>query len=289
MKAIKSMSQIIAEMGIVDVAPQDPIEIVALASELGIELSEEEAAMYSIDVRRMSMAREACERCTGLEACGSDPVGYETVLSRSSHGAPHFAIRPCQRRVQYEEMMRSEALLASSRIPHSLRAKSYRGFDPAENEMAARVAAEIIRDDRRKGVVYYGPTGVGKTHLAAAILNNRILSGRTGIYATVPELMDDLRSAMRTNTIEEARAAIIETNLLFLDDMGTENPSEFVVEEMFKIINGRLLRSKQIIATTNLSPDGFRERYAGVGGSRIVSRLYEACEWVEVSGRDRRL
>lgn len=285
---MRSTKDILAEMGVQLEAP-DPDEIRIKAQALGLVMSEEELSTYSSEIRRMSESAGGCASCTALESCAVEPTGYEYIFHRSEHGHPYFAMRPCARRVQYEELLRSERLLASSRIPAFLRSKTFKVFDTSENKPAARVAAEIVKDQNRKGAIFYGPTGVGKTHLAVAILNHRIVSGATGIYATVPELMDDLRSAMRNNTIEEARQAIVDTDLLFLDDIGAENPTEFVVEELFKIVNGRLLRGRQIIGTTNLSPESFKERYAGLGGTRIYSRLNEACEWVEMIGRDRRV
>lgn len=285
---MRNIQEVLDEMGIQMAAP-DPEQVGAMVKRLGIDLTEDEAALYSVEVRMMDEEAGACGECKALESCGLTPAGFQHIYRRSSVGRPEFLMKVCPRRAQHEEQVRAERLLVACRIPASLRYKSFKGFDASENGEAAREAAEIIRDHDHKGVVFYGPTGVGKTHLAAAILNNRILAGKSGVYATVPELMDSLRSAMRTNTIDEARQAIIDTDLLFLDDLGAENPTEFVVEELFKLINGRLLHAKQTIGTSNLSPDGFRERYAGAGGERIVSRLYELCAWVEMTGRDRRL
>jgi len=282
------MERLFAEMGI-HLSKPDIEELGKMATIMELHLEPEEIAENSIEIRRMYEVRESCRACSGLEGCTVEPAGFDYVFSRSSSGQPHFSIRKCHRRVQYEEMVVSERLLASCRIPEYLRHKSFKLFDGTDNAVAKNVASKVIQDHHRKGVIFYGSTGVGKTHLAAAILNNRIITGGTGIYATMPELMDDLRSAMRNNTIEQARQAIVETDLLFLDDIGAENPSEFVVEELFKIVNGRMLRQKQIIGTTNLSPESFMERYAGVGGARIVSRLHESCDWVEMFGRDRRI
>jgi DNA replication protein DnaC len=283
---MKSTSEILASMGI---EVQPPADAAPMVKALGFDLDDDETVVYSSEVRLMAEEEDACRTCKGLESCQLTPAGFQHVYRRTPAGHPSFSIRACDKRVQYEGLVRNERLLASCRIPESLRFKSFKGFDSTENGEAVRAAAQVLRDPRHKGVVFYGPTGVGKTHLAAAILNNRILAGKSGIYATVPELMDSLRSAMRTNTIDEARQSIIDIDLLFLDDLGAENPTEFVVEELFKLINGRLLHAKQTIGTSNLSPDGFRERYAGAGGERIVSRLYELCAWVEMTGRDRRL
>lgn len=272
-----------------EVSPVVIEELKSLAAGVGLDLSEEELVTYCVYVKSMAAEREACAKCSGLESCSLDYPGFVFAFSRGFRNRPSFAMRKCERRLSYEELVRNEELLSACNIPASLRQKSFKGFDPKENPEAYRVAVDVMQNTSRPGAIFFGPTGVGKTHLAAAILNNRIIKGGVGIYATVPDLMDSLRSAMRKDSIDEAREALIESDFLFLDDIGAENPTDFVVEELFKIVNGRCLRGKQMVGTSNLSMEGLRERYAGVGGARIVSRLSELCEWVEMSGQDRRM
>lgn len=268
----------------------DGKELKAIADSIGLNLTEEECAENSVDIRTMRLERDICGSCEGLESCGVDVKGNPIVFSgRGMSGKPCFGVSPCKRLLQYRETRRNEEALASCKIPSVLRTKTFKNYDGKENPHAVMIASAFIRGERTKGAIFYGGTGVGKTHLAAAILNNRIIEGQSGVYVTVPDLMDSLRSAMRENRIEDARAMLIDTDVLFLDDMGAENPTEFVVEELFKIINGRWLNGKRIIGTTNLSPSSFRQRYTGLGGERIFSRLSELCEWVEMTGRDHRV
>jgi len=261
-----------------------------LARGLGLDVSEDEARAYGRDIELAAECASSCLSCPGLESCGLDVPGYELILVRNSMGLRTMT-RPCARRIQADEAARADRVLASSRVPPLLRAKRLSDFDASESPAAMAFAMSAIRGNASKGAVLYGPPGVGKTHLAAAILNSRLLDGTSGLYATMPELMDDLRFAMRNNAAEEAMSLLTKTPFLFLDDVGAETPSEYVVEEFFKIINGRLLREAggMTIITTNLSPKTFKQRYAGLGGDRIYSRLQELCQWIEVVGHDRRL
>lgn len=287
MEKVSSALEIIERMGI-KIIPPDYEKTKEKAVSLCLELTQEEIERHHLDILNMYETENKCSFCSALETCQNEPPGYKYGFTRGMNNRLYFTMGKCNKLKQYEELLRNEQLLQACKIPPKLRLKSFKSFDPTENPEAHIKAAEFIRGNAEKGLVLYGPTGVGKTHLAAAVFNNRIISGCVGIYAAVPDLMDSLRSAMRKNTIDEAREALVETELLFLDDLGTENPSEFVTEELFKIINGRNLYGKKILATTNLPPADLRERYTGFGGARIVSRLYESCEWLEMKGKDHR-
>lgn len=265
-------------------------EIRKMAEELGLDLTDEEYIQNSVDIRLMTAEKSACSYCKGLETCPLEISGYVNVfIGRGYRERPSFGVKECHRLKQFREIRRNEELLDGCKIPSVLRQKTFTNYNFEENAKAAGIALDFTTGGRTKGAVFYGPTGVGKTHLASAVLNNRIINGLSGIYATLPDLMDSLRSAMRTERLDEARAALIETEVLFLDDIGAENPTEFVTEELFKIINGRWLNGRVIIGTSNLTPEGIRKRYAGLGGERIFSRLSELCEWVEMKGRDHRI
>lgn len=265
-------------------------ELKPLAEGLGLDFTGEECMANSIEIRAMKAERDACASCNSFETCTLDTPGYLTAFSgRGYGGTPCFGIKACDRFKQYCEMVKNEKLLEGCKIPHVLRQKTFKNYDAKDNPRAVEVALDFIQGSRTKGAIFYGPTGVGKTHIAAAILNNQIVNGRIGIYVTLPDLMDSLRSAMRNECLESARAALIETEVLFLDDIGAENPTEFVCEELFKIVNGRWLNNRVIIGTSNLTPEGIRERYSGLSGARIFSRLSELCEWVEMKGRDHRI
>ena len=92
--------------------------------------------------------------------------------------------------------------------------------------------------------------------------------------------------AKQKKTQKNPEAEVIEVTVF--DDIGTETPSDFVIEELFKIINTRYLNDKKIIGTTNLNKAGLIEHYHGITGDRIVSRLSEMCDFVEINGNDYR-
>ena len=125
-------------------------------------------------------------------------------------------------------------------------------------------------------------------------------SGKSVIFGDVPSLLEDLRSSYgkdNDNHIEEQMNAFSQADLVVLDDVGTEKPTEWAVNRLYLIINDRYNANKPLIITSNYTSKEIEERLnnptdaktAGVTGSRIVSRIAEMCKVLTIRGEDRRV
>lgn len=118
-------------------------------------------------------------------------------------------------------------------------------------------------------LVLQGPYGCGKTHLAAAVANFVVDIGVPTLFLTVPDLLDSLRFSYNDpdSTFEERFEEIRRSQLLVMDDFGTENATPWAQEKLFQILNYRYINNLPLLITTNLSLNQLE--------GRISSRLQD--------------
>jgi len=123
-------------------------------------------------------------------------------------------------------------------------------------------SARHFADSMKGWLVLIGPYGCGKTHLAAAIANFAIDNGVPTMFAAVPDLLDWLRFSYENTAVkfEDRFDEIRNVNLLILDDLGTQNATNWAREKLFQIINHRYIRQLPTVITTNVKMEMMEER-----------------------------
>jgi DNA replication protein DnaC len=144
-----------------------------------------------------------------------------------------------------------------------------------------------------RGLVLFGPHGVGKTHLAVGILKACVRAkGARAFFFETRELLRLVRDTYNRSVEEtemEVLKPLLDADLLVLDDLGAERTSEWVQETLGLVVNTRYNGKRATIFTSNLvdSPDSTDPRsFIFQLGARTRSRLIEMCDWVEIQGAD---
>ena len=141
--------------------------------------------------------------------------------------------------------------------------------------------------EKSGNLLFSGDTGLGKTFLSACIARTVADRGYSVVYESAGHLFANLERAKFSND-EAAREACRRYNdcdLLIIDDLGTEMPGQFTTAALYSLINDRLLMSKPMIVSTNLTVDEMLRRYS----PQIASRLRGSFTRVAFLGEDIRV
>ena len=210
-----------------------------------------------------------------------------------------YALRRCRHERNRLARLRISRLFASARIPRAYEGDTFANYAVTAANRDAVDAAHMMVADEIKGLFLHGEKGTGKTKLAAIIANERARAGKPVLFASVPDLMADIRASFADGKTAETVRTVKETPFLVLDDLGSEKMTEWVGEQLFCIVNHRYNEMLPTVVTSNYSPTQVIAHMATVDrdgnviddmqGQRIMSRIYGMCERVEIRGADWRM
>jgi DNA replication protein DnaC len=195
-------------------------------------------------------------------------------------------------------MARKRAAAVAGRLPRRFREVSFdrepvlsidRSNPAVVREVRLYVAAVRERLDAGRGIWFAGQVGTGKTTLAMLVSKAAIEADRTVAIYSLPRLLGLLRDSYGDDsrfTLNELITRLSEVDLLHVDDVGAEQTSPWVLEQLYAIVNTRYEDGRAIVLTTNLDYDELNAQI----GERTVSRLYEICggEPLPMFGDDQR-
>jgi DNA replication protein DnaC len=207
---------------------------------------------------------------------------------------PEDVARPCDCRE--DRLRRARTRGIASVIPAKYRGVSFDRPPVTEIEpMVVRVVRSYTEDldanlDAGRGLWLMGDTGTGKTTLAMLISKQVLASGRAVAIYSLPKLLARIRRTYDAEPGGESYLALFEqltsVDLLHIDDLGAEKRSDWVLEQLYALINERYETQRSILVTTNLDQAALEEQI----GPRTVSRLVEICgDPLPLFGDDKRI
>ena len=211
-----------------------------------------------------------------------------------------------------KDSLEVERLLREARIPLRYQHCDFETFEEGHDpsQVKAKIIAQRYVEDfplQKHGILFIGPCGVGKTHLAIAILKRLIREKKIRcLFYDFRELLKEIQSSYNpvSGTSEMGvLEPVLKAELLVLDDLGAEKSSEWVSDTLSYIINYRYNSESATIITSNfeerISEEEFPEGGIPEGkltkeslteriGIRLRSRLFEMCKTIQLRGKDYR-
>src|SRR5258708_7429748 len=157
---------------------------------------------------------------------------------------------------------------------------------------AMRLAVEYPAVEQ--GLLFMGPVGVGKTHLAVSILKGLTERGISCLFYEFGSLLKEIQDSYNFNTqTSELRvlAPVLNADVLVLDELGASKPTDWVRDTISHIINTRYNDRKLTVFTTNYLDERQNDREETLEdrvGTRLRSRLFEMCKTISITGEDYR-
>lgn len=164
----------------------------------------------------------------------------------------------------------------------------YQGQDRITMENILRYTESYAHSFSRnsESILMFGGTGLGKTHLSLAIADVVLKKGFSVLYDSIVNILRRIEKEHFSRDHDtEMIDLVTSTDLLILDDLGTEYESPFYNSTIYNIINTRLNHGLPTIISTNMNYDAIRRRYE----DRVVSRLTSVYTCFEFKGKDVRL
>ena len=238
-------------------------------------------------------------KTTGVEVAPLRAVNFTPEPCLACHGSgmevvPGKGALRCHCRLEQQQ----SKLLEQSRIPRRYENCTLANYRPAPNNgtqlQAFNFAFKLVSEFPavNRGLLFTGPVGVGKTHLATAILRGLVERGAPCLFYEFGALLQEIRDSY--NPVSQASelkvlAPVYKAEVLVLDELGASKPTDWVHDTMMQIIGKRYNDRKLTIFTTNyrdVRQTPAEETLEDRIGTRLRSRLYEMCKTVMIEGED---
>ena len=260
--------------------------------------SDGQEALAQVRERNLQLQKERAELAA---ACFAPGFLDETPICPTCGGSGYLGTNMCEclRELCRQEQKREISILSgASETFQQFRLDYYPDTpDPKYGGASPRVIMErnfkvartfgLTFAPSSGNLLFNGGTGLGKTFLSACIARAVADRGYSVVYETANHLFGKLEQAKFSPNEENRREAaqILSCDLLILDDLGTEMPSQFVTAALYSLLSDRLLDGKSMIISTNLNVEEISRRYS----PQIASRLQGEFKRLTFVGEDIRI
>ena len=223
--------------------------------------------------------KKNCKDCLGLKYCQNSENGHYTAFVGNG-----FVSVPCKYKKENEA--KNHSLIKTLYLPSEVLNATLENFE-ANTDSRKKIYKHIVetignkKEDFYKGLYLYGTFSIGKTYNLAVIANELSKNNIKSLLIYFPDLVLDLKNAMGTPRFEELVNMLKSIDVLMLDDVGSENITPWVRDEILgPVINYRMMAELPMYISSNLNPADLTKHLSidnspqGVlKAKRIVSRM----------------
>ena len=231
-----------------------------------------------------------CGKCKTPKQCRVTVCGEERVVSctckfrEQAYKAEKAADEERQKQIHIA------ALKTAGLMNAAVRAQDFAHDDGRASDVMSKAKKYVanwgIVERDNVGMLLWGNTGTGKTFLAACIANALIDQGVSVMMTSFPRILaavQGLRPDERAGYLDDLNRY----RLLVIDDLGAERQSEYALEIVYNVIDGRYKAQKPLIVTTNI-PLGEMQKAPNMDYQRIYDRVLAMCVPIKIDGESRR-
>ncbi|SRR5258706_2727942 len=201
-----------------------------------------------------------------------------------------FLRRVLSREVDQRQHTAHENRRKAARLPVHKTIEAFDfSFQPGLAERQIRELADLAFVRTHSNVVFLGPPGVGKTHLAISLAEKALQAGYTVFFSTLTDLVADLEAARITHTLKARLRRYITPQVLVIDEIGYTQLTAQQANQLFELVRSRYEQGSTILTSNTSFTEWGRLMSDEVLATALLDRLLHHAEVITVNGKSYRM